>query len=478
MEAAIVLYPSPPIGHLVAMVELGQLILTCHPSFSIHILITTPPYRADDTAKYIASVSTTNPSLIFHHLSTVPLPPSLTSSSNHESLTFEILRLNNPNVRQALLSISTNFSVRAFVLDFFCAMGLSVAADLNIPGYFFFTSGAASLASFLYFPTLHNTTDKSFKDLNALFSIPGVPPVPSSDMAKPILDRNDVAYQCFLENSKQFPKSAGIIINTYESLEPRANRAISDGLCLPENVPTPPIYCIGPLIIAHNKKGGSGDDVPECLTWLDSQPSGSVVFLCFGSLGLFSKKQLQEIAIGLERSGLRFLWVVRNPPAENNTGVAITEQPDPELESLLPDGFLGRTKNRGLVVKSWAPQVAVLNHESVGGFVCHCGWNSVLEAVCAGVPIVAWPLYAEQRFNRIVLVEEIKIALTMDESEDGFVSCDVVEKRVRELMDSEEGDSVRKRTKALQSEAHAALSEGGSSRVALTELFEKWNQLG
>lgn len=88
------------------------------------------------------------------------------------------------------------------------------------------------------------------------------------------------------------------------------------------------------------------------------------------------------------------------------------------------------------------------------------------------------PLYAEQRFNRILLVEEIKIALTMDESEDGFVSCDVVEKRVRELMDSEEGDSVRKRTKALQSEAHAALSEGGSSRVALTELFEKWNQLG
>ncbi|PQM40234.1 UDP-glycosyltransferase 88A1 [Prunus yedoensis var. nudiflora] len=133
MEAAIVLYPSPPIGHLVAMVELGQLILTRHPSLSIHILITTPPYRADDTAKYIASVSTTNPSIIFHHLSTVSLPPSLTSSSNHESLTLEILRLNNPNVRQALLSISTNFSVRAFVLDFFCAIGLSVAADLNIP---------------------------------------------------------------------------------------------------------------------------------------------------------------------------------------------------------------------------------------------------------------------------------------------------------------------------------------------------------
>lgn len=293
-------------------------------------------------------------------------------------------------------------------------------------------------------------------------------------MPKPILERNDKAYEHFLENSKQFPKSAGIIINTFESLEPRALKAISDGLCLPEDVPTPPIYPIGPLIVSH---GGGGREV-ECLKWLDSQPSGSVVFLCFGSLGLFSKEQLKEIAMGLENSGQRFLWVVRNPPAQNQIGVAITDQSDPELKSLLSDGFLDRTKDRGLVVKTWAPQVAVLNHDSVGGFVSHCGWNSVLESVCAGVPMVAWPLYAEQRFNRVVLVEEIKIALPMNESEDGFVSAAEVEKRVIELMDSSEGESIRKRTKAFQNEAHAALDEGGSSRVALTKLLELWSQTG
>ncbi|MBA0552232.1 hypothetical protein Golob_023062, partial [Gossypium lobatum] len=131
---------------------------------------------------------------------------------------------------------------------------------------------------------------------------------------------------------------------------------------------------------------------------------------------------------------------------------------------------------RGKVVKSWAPQVAVLNHDSVGGFVTHCGWNSVLESVCAGVPMVAWPLYAEQRFNRVLLVEEMKIALPMVESETGFVDSSEVEKRVRELMEWEQGKLVRERTVAMKHAAKAAMSEGGSSRLALAKLFESWKK--
>nr|POE81235.1 isoform 3 of udp-glycosyltransferase 88a1 [Quercus suber] len=99
-----------------------------------------------------------------------------------------------------------------------------------------------------------------------------------------------------------------------------------------------------------------GEAVPECLSWLDSQPSQSVVFLCFGSLGLFSIEQLKEIALGLEKSDQRFLWVARNPPSEKH-GLVVSAQPDPDLDSLLPEGFLVRTKERGLVVKSWAPQL-------------------------------------------------------------------------------------------------------------------------
>jgi UDP:flavonoid glycosyltransferase YjiC (YdhE family) len=139
---------------------------------------------------------------------------------------------------------------------------------------------------------------------------------------------------------------------------------------------------------------------------------------------------------------------------------------------------LERTKERGLVVKSWAPQVAVLNHESVGGFVTHCGWNSVLEALSAGVPMVAWPLYAGQRLNRVILVEEIRIALQMKESKNGFVKAAEVEKRIRELMDSEEGWSIRERILSMKNEAKAALSDqsGSSSRMALDKLRQSWKQ--
>ncbi|XP_059667131.1 UDP-glycosyltransferase 88A1-like [Cornus florida] len=472
MKDAIVLYPSPAMGHLISMVELGKLILRNHPSFSIKILITHPPYNTGSTTPYINRISATTP-ITFHHLPAVSLPLQ-TSSPNHETLAFDFLTLNNPNVHQALLSISQTHTVHALIIDMFCTPAMSVAADLNIPAYYFYTSGAYCLAVFLFMPTIHQNTTKSFKDLkNTYLDIPGVPPLLATDMPKPLLDRADKSYEGFMDASIHLPKAAGIIINTFESLEPRVLKVISQGLCVPGDL-TPPIYCIGPLIATHDDKPGGDGGRHECLIWLDSQPSRSVVFLCFGSLGLFSEEQLKEIAIGLERSGHRFLWVVRSPPSEDHSKRFLAP-PEPDLDSLLPNGFLERTRERGLVVKQWAPQVDVLSHDSVGGFVTHCGWNSVLEAVSAGQPMLAWPLYAEQRMNRVVLVEEMKLALPMTESEeDGFVSAAEVEKRVRELIDSEEGKLIRDQAEAKREEARAAMSEGGSSRVALAELVRKW----
>ncbi|KAK3447104.1 hypothetical protein EUGRSUZ_A02706 [Eucalyptus grandis] len=477
MEEAVVLYPSPAIGHLISMVELGKLLLSHRPSLSIHVLITSQAYNAGSTTSYIASVSTACPSIAFHHLPPTSLPPDFsTTSPHHETLALELLRLNNPNVHATLTSISKNHIVHGLIIDFFCASALSVARELSIPCYYFFTSGASVLTAFLYFPTLHKLYTKSYKDLNAVLHVPGTPPLPSSDIAKPVQDRNDRAYELFLEGSKNMATSAGIIINTFEKLEPRAVRAIRDGECVPDG-PTPPLYCIGPLITSgEGKKEGSSTGRSDCLTWLDSQPKGSIVFLCFGSLGVFSVEQLKGIATGLERSGQRFLWVVRNPPRDADQKTATSAMPDPELSSLLPEGFLERTGERGLVVKTWAPQVEVLSHSSVGGFVTHCGWNSVLEAVCAGVPMVAWPLYAEQRQNKGLMVEEIKIALPVNESESGLVSSEEVEKRVRELMESEEGEIIRERVKSLKEEAKAALSPGGSSSVELSNLVESWKR--
>ncbi|CAN0902874.1 UDP-glycosyltransferase 88A1 [Linum grandiflorum] len=472
---AIVLYPSPAIGHLLSMVELGRLILTHRPSLSINIILASAPYQPATTAPYISAVSSATPSITFHHL---PPPSSAAVNSNHhEILMIETLHLSLPHLRRTLQSIITQYdAVHAFIYDFFCSAALLVANELGVAGYQFSTSGAACLGFFLYLPVLHKSTSVSFKDLgDSDLEIPGVPKLPSSDVPKILLDRDDVVYSYFLEFATLLPKSAGFIVNSFDSLEERAVKAISDGLCVPDG-PTPPIYCIGPLIASGNHRKTVGG--MECMTWLDSQPKRSVVFLCFGSLGIFSRDQLREIAIGLEKSMEPFLWVVRDPPKPNgdNKNLAVLEAEEEGLETLLPEGFLERTKGRGLVVKSWAPQVAVLGHESVGGFVTHCGWNSVLESVRAGVPMVAWPLYAEQRFNRVLLVKEIGIALPMVESEEsGFVRADEVERRVKELMGSEErGEPVRRQTIEMKKAAENAVRDGGSSRVTLSRLVDSW----
>ncbi|RVW94577.1 UDP-glycosyltransferase 88A1 [Vitis vinifera] len=253
--------------------------------------------------------------------------------------------------------------------------------------------------------------------------------------------------------SIHLPRSAGIIVNTFEALEPRAVKTILDGLCVLDG-PTPPIFCIGPLIAADDRSGGGG--VVE------------------GELGFVLRRTVEGDS-GWVREEWAEVLVGSAEPTLQGPEQAFFSTTGTGFEFLLPDGFLDRTKERGLMVKSWAPQVAVLNHASVGGFVTHCGWNSVLEAVCAGVPMVAWPLYAEQRFNRVVMVEEMKLAFPMEESEEGFVTATEVEKRVRELMESEEGrNTLRLRIMAMKEAAETAMSDGGSSRTALTKLVKSW----
>lgn len=467
----IVLYPSPGMGHLISMVELGKFILRHHPSFAITILTAPPSFNTGSTADYIRHISVTVPSITFHHLPQISL--DLDAFPSMEAIIFEVLRRSNPHVRRALEAITRSTAVSAFIIDFFCTTAMPIAQEFHIPTYFFLTSGNSILALFLYLPFLDKTTTQSFKDMNTLLQIPGLPPVPSSDMLRPLLDRTTTDYKDFLDFATNLTNSAGLLVNTFDSLETKPLKAIREGKCNPDGN-TPPVFCVGPLLAEDGKSGGATSR-GAVLTWLDNQPSKSVIYLCFGSLGLHSAAQLKEIAEGLERTGQRFLWVVRSPPVQDKKA-RFLRPPEPDLEQILPFGFLDRTKDRGLVVKSWAPQVAVLNHESVGGFVTHCGWNSVLEAVCAGVPMVAWPLYAEQHVNRDVMVEEMKVAVGVVEAEDGLVEAAEVEARVREVMDgeSEKGKEVRRVVEEMCLEARAAMAEGGSSIVALGKLVELW----
>ncbi|WVZ25268.1 hypothetical protein V8G54_003812 [Vigna mungo] len=166
------------------------------------------------------------------------------------------------------------------------------------------------------------------------------------------------------------------------------------------------------------------------LKWLDAQPHGSVTLVCFGSGGTLSRDQIEELALGLEMSEQRFVWVVKSLNKEVANASYFTED---------TGGFVERTKGRGLVVASWIPQAQVLSHPSIGGFVTHCGWNSILESVVNGVPLVAWPLYTEQNMNVVLVSEGMKVAVRVVIGENGLAERGEIARVVKMVMEGEEG---------------------------------------
>ncbi|KAL9321600.1 hypothetical protein ACSQ67_009653 [Phaseolus vulgaris] len=470
----IVMFPAPGIGHIVAMVELAKLIQTHR--FSVTILLTTGHHDHPTIDAYIRRITAAHPSISFLRFPHIPLaaaPPTVSRAAR----AFAFIKANASNVATYLSQISKTTAVKAFIIDLFCTSAMESASSMGIPVYYFFTSGAAVLALFSYFPKLHEERSESFKDMVGVeLRVPGNAPLKAVNMPEPVLDRGDPAYWDMLYFCTHLPKARGIIVNSFPELEPLAVNAVADGACTPNAERGSHVYYIGPLIAEpQQSEGAAGTESKECLRWLDEQPSRSVVYLCFGSRGSFSVSQLGEIAKGLERSGKRFLWVVKKPLEEDGAkqGEELAKPGDEfDLASVLPNGFLERTKERGMVVKAWAPQVEVLSRDSVGGFVSHCGWNSVLEGVVAGVPMVAWPLYAEQHVNREVMVGEMKVAVAVNEREEyGLVSGEEVEKRVREVMECKE---IRERSVKLKHMALAAVSDFGSSTTTLANLVHSW----
>ncbi|GLJ43470.1 hypothetical protein SUGI_0903800 [Cryptomeria japonica] len=205
---------------------------------------------------------------------------------------------------------------------------------------------------------------------------------------------------------------------------------------------------------------GISRDGDKCMQWLDAQAEECVLYISFGSENSISTAQMEELALGLEASGVKFVWVLRTPSdaAQNSFSSSL---------DFLPTGLHGRmaANDQGFFVLGWAPQLGILAHPATGGFISHCGWNAVLESTAMGVPLIAWPLYAEQHFNSKLVVDEIGVALEAPQriEQDWLVTRDDVERIVRLLMIDEKGKELRKRMKELKSAAKTAVGVGGSS---------------
>uniref|UniRef100_A0ACD5TCI0 Uncharacterized protein n=1 Tax=Avena sativa TaxID=4498 RepID=A0ACD5TCI0_AVESA len=254
---------------------------------------------------------------------------------------------------------------------------------------------------------------------------------------------------------------SAVILHTFDELERETIAAMSAIL--------PPIYAVGPLPLLLGQVPGNTVDTSlskenhACLEWLEGKRPGSVVYVSFGSLATLTSEQLVEFAWGLASSEKEFLWVIRNDQVSNGAG-----GDHPAATAVLPPEFFEETKGRGHVT-SWCPQEAVLRHEAVGAFLTHCGWNSVLESITAGVPMLCWPFGADQFTNRRYVCTEWRIGLEISSN----VDRNGVKAAVLEMMDGDKGKEMKRMVMELKEKAAMAALPGGPSWENLKKLVNE-----
>ncbi|KAI3904792.1 hypothetical protein MKX01_006902 [Papaver californicum] len=458
----VIMLPSPGMGHLIPFIELAKRLVLNH-GFSVTFTI---PTDTGSPSKAQKSVLESLPSSI----NSIFLSPVDFSDLPADVKAETIISL---TISRSLTSLSNSFKhiasthrVVAFVVDVFGTDAFDVATEFNVKPYVFFPTSAMVLALFSYFPKMDEEYSCEYRDVPEPIQIPGSIAINGIELPDPLQDRKSEAYPGVLNHAKRYKLAAGVLVNSFDDFEMDTVKALKGN-----ESGNPPIYLIGPLI-----RTGRSDDVSDesgCLKWLDDQPLDSVLFVSFGSGGTLSSEQLTELALGLEMSGQRFLLVARSPSDKAANAAYFNPQSIKNPFDFLPEGFLERTKNLGLVVDSWAPQVQVLSHTSTAGFLTHCGWNSTLESVVHGVPLIAWPLFAEQKMNAVML-EDLKVALRPKANERGITGRDEISRVVKGLMDGEEGRNIRSRMTELKSAATSVLEENGSSAKSLEELANMW----
>ncbi|XP_062164435.1 7-deoxyloganetin glucosyltransferase-like [Alnus glutinosa] len=350
------------------------------------------------------------------------------------------------------------------------AMGftLDAAAELGIPKVLFWTTSACGFMGYVQYRRLIEKGLTPLKDASYLTNgyldtvidwIPGMKGIRLRDLPSFIrtTDPDDIMLDFPMVECERAQKASALIFNTFDALEHEVLDALSSMF--------PPIYSIGPLQLLLNqipdsdhKSIGSNlwKEDAECLKWLDKNEANSVVYVNFGSIMVMTSYQLIEFAWGLANSNQAFLWIIRPDLVDGDSAV-------------LPPEFLEETKERGLLA-GWCPQEQVLNHPSIGGFLTHSGWNSTIESVCSGVPIISWPFFADQQTNCRYSCNEWGIGMEIE----GGGKRGEIESLVRELTVGEKGKELKKKAVEWKKLAEEATSRPtGSSYVNFDKMINE-----
>ncbi|XWS47945.1 hypothetical protein CRYUN_Cryun13aG0029600 [Craigia yunnanensis] len=345
--------------------------------------------------------------------------------------------------------------ISCIIADVSVGWALEVAKNMGIEGVAVHTAGPAGLALALRVPQLIEA--RILGDDGALLKGESI----SLSNETPAWRKSDVPWSStggdpirgkaifkFLRTFAQNVKFTNLILsNSFDELAPSALKLI------------PKVLPIGPLLASNHSGSFAGSFWPEdstCLSWLDKQTAGSVIYVAFGSIAIFSPQQLDELALGLELSGHPFLWVVRS----NLTKGSSTK---------FPEGFAIRVADCGKIVE-WAPQEKLLAHPSVGCFLSHCGWNSTMEGLSFGVPFLCWPYFADQFHNRNYICDVWNIGLPLTRDENGIITRHEISAKIKTLFSS---DGIKSNVLHLKEVARKSTDEGGSSFKNFRSFIER-----
>ncbi|WMV19735.1 hypothetical protein MTR67_013120 [Solanum verrucosum] len=366
-------------------------------------------------------------------------------------------------------------AVSCIVSDGFMSFTIDAAEQLGIPHVLFYTLTAMTLLCFFqYYPQIIERRISPPKDDSYLRRefmeqtidwIPGIGSIRLGDIPTPIWATNSydpilnfIIDQC---SSTIVNRSSAVLIHTFDALEPQALTSLSSIFNR--------IYTIGPLSLLAKQispdtcieklRSNLWRNDSDCIEWLDSRDPASVIYVNFGSTTVMTSRQFEEFGWGLANSMKNFLWIVRPDLVISDDVVPLP----------LPPEYLFQVKDRGKIV-TWCDQVLVLEHPAIGGFLTHCGWNSIFESLSLGVPMLCWPFFGDQQTNRMCCCKKWGVGIEIEED----VKREEIERIVKEVMEGEKGKEIKRKAMEWKQEIQKAVNpNGGSSYLNLDKLIEE-----
>ncbi|XP_021861815.1 7-deoxyloganetin glucosyltransferase [Spinacia oleracea] len=463
----VVCLPAPAQGHIIPMMKLAKLLHSR--GFYITLVLTEFDVARLAAAASSAADSTTTTTLQgLNDFSIETIPDGLPPENNRSVLDLPELCVALPGepkvafrgVLMRLLASHNTPPITGIISDGAMFFALGVGKELGIPVWLFYTTSACGMLGYMQYDELIKRGHFPLKDESYLTNgyldtpIDWVPGLIKGAKLKHLptfirtTNPNDIMFNYLGEAARTGSAAHGMILNTFDDLEGQVLSSI--------NTEINNLYTIGPLPLLCQRlnerellplSSSLWKEDTNCLEWLDKRSPKSVIYVNYGSLAILTPSQLEEFAWGLANSNHPFLWIIRSDLIVGGSSM------------LLSNDYMEEIKERGLL-SSWCSQEKVLQHPSIAVFLTHCGWNSTLESITEGVPMICWPFFAEQQTNCLYACHEWKVGVEMEEGE---VRREKVEGLVKEMMEGEKGKELKVKSIEWKCKAEECTMFGGSS---------------